>query len=761
MPLFRNMANRIPFVSSITQRVMAISLRTKMLILSGMVFLGFSVIVMLGSQLLRDVRIGGAGYVAIRNGQEALERIAYLKSDFNQIRVEYLSLVEETIPEIRKQRLEAIGGLNARVDRSFADIMTFLPEEQQKQLTSARDEWQVFTDNMSGKIMPVILEGDRELALERLQTIQKHRYERFVANLDVLIAMLNKRSEQTEQAIETMVAQRMLTMAVSGLLICSIVLALALVVSYLFVRPLRRATEFTRRISDGDLSGSLQVATRDEVGVLADNLNQMVRGLGILVSQIGEAARELSKVSKTVSSSSERVSSETEFQVKSIDYISSAMEKITTSTGAILGEVTSLSGANADTQASVAAMADATSEVVQHAELLKQLAATVTTSVAAISDSVKTLDTSLDSLGTKAGDTASSVSLLAESVTAVRHKAVLTFELAGQAYAEAILGKEAVHAAMSGMEKIRRSSRETGEVVGELSASAEDISAVLAVIDDITAQTALLSLNARIIATQSGGAGKAFSVVAEEFKSLSRRTAGSTVEISAKIERVREQILRAVKAITATETVVSEGEKLSRISGEALDKIVATALQTSNQMEAIVQATTLQSDESGVIKNAIHSVNETIGAVAAASRNLKQESAQISGAMERLNLMALQVVDAIVENNRAAEHITTAGAAVSAMIERIRTSCEAEAVESNHILCAVEEVRSAMHNNLLAAQSGQRAGAELLRHVAQLLEAVNVFKQHSSQQQPEPSVMQAPLPQVVLTPLLRAHNLSG
>jgi hypothetical protein len=75
-----------------------ISLRSKMLILTAIVFSGFIIVFILGSILVSDVKIGSARYIKIRDFHHALEKIALLKSDFNQVRVEYLTVVEESNP---------------------------------------------------------------------------------------------------------------------------------------------------------------------------------------------------------------------------------------------------------------------------------------------------------------------------------------------------------------------------------------------------------------------------------------------------------------------------------------------------------------------------------------------------------------------------------------------------------------------------------------------------------------------------------------
>jgi PAS domain S-box-containing protein len=221
-------------------------LRTKTLLLSGIVFIGICIILVFGSMLLRDIRIGGKAYTLIRNYQSSLEKIAYLKSDFNQIRVEYLSVVDENSIERRRQRLEAITALNNKVDRSFAEILALIPENNNKPLIAAKDEWKVFTDNMAGKIIPVILEGNRELAIERLQSIQKHRYERFVANLDILINSLNKLSDHTEQTAGDMVRERTTALIYICLVILSIIIILILIVSFEFKTEKERAEQYLR-----------------------------------------------------------------------------------------------------------------------------------------------------------------------------------------------------------------------------------------------------------------------------------------------------------------------------------------------------------------------------------------------------------------------------------------------------------------------------------------------------------------------------------
>jgi len=73
-------------------------------------------------------------------------------------------------------------------------------------------------------------------------------------------------------------------------------LLLAFVVSGLLVRPLRKTQKELERVAGGDLTGRVDVTTRDEVGHMAASLNTTIETVHDVVKQLSEDTARLSEL---------------------------------------------------------------------------------------------------------------------------------------------------------------------------------------------------------------------------------------------------------------------------------------------------------------------------------------------------------------------------------------------------------------------------------------------------------------------------------
>lgn len=111
-----------------------------------------------------------------------------------------------------------------------------------------------------------------------------------------------------------------------------VVLAVALVVGRLLymsiIEPLKRGVVFAKAIGDGDLTATVNVSQNDEIGQLANALQNMAEGLKKTVVSIEKNANELVASGSQLKDSSQKLSKGASEQAASAEEVSTAIEEM-------------------------------------------------------------------------------------------------------------------------------------------------------------------------------------------------------------------------------------------------------------------------------------------------------------------------------------------------------------------------------------------------------------------------------------------------
>jgi methyl-accepting chemotaxis protein len=165
--------------------------------------------------------------------------------------------------------------------------------------------------------------------------------------------------------------------------------------------------------------------------------------------------------------------------------------------------------------------------------------------------------------------------------------------------------------------------REAVVAMDAIAGSAQKISQIIGVIDEIAFQTNLLALNAGVEAARAGDAGRGFAVVASEVRALAQRSADAAKEIKGLISESTTQVDHGVKLVAET------GKSLERIMAQVGD-INGVVTQIAGGAEE--QATALQEVNTAV--NQMDQMTQQNAAMVeestAACHSLSQEAAQLS-----------------------------------------------------------------------------------------------------------------------------------
>ena len=262
-------------------------------------------------------------------------------------------------------------------------------------------------------------------------------------------------------------------------------------------------------------------------------------------------------------------------------------------------------------------------------------------------------------------------------------------------------GAHVVRQVIEGMERIARQVRNSSERIAELGKSSEQVSTIVAVINEIADQTNLLALNAAIEAARAGDQGRGFAVVADEVRKLAERTSQATQEIDEMIGKIQGDTRDVVASMEEGMRDVAQGTELASRSGEALEQIgrgvdevneLMAQLTVSSKEQAltsdqIVRATSEMNELVQLVTKAMGEQSQAVDVVSHSSEEMQQRVEQVSGAMREQQQAAEQSAGNMEEVNQLAQHAQAATREMDAATGQLAVKAE----ELKHLADSFED----------------------------------------------------------------------
>jgi methyl-accepting chemotaxis protein len=232
-------------------------------------------------------------------------QIAYLQIRLN---IRDMNLIART-PEEKVKYNENITQLKKQIEDIINQYSsTSLSKEEQDTVKKLAPAWKNYNDYLEQSIkltndnkteeFKQLLTGGFKQTGDELQSIIRD-----------LISINVKTAENTKSNAETLFTHsKTITIAI---IIVAMLLSVVLgyIISQIIARPLNRVVNLVGKVASGDLRETTDIDTKDEVGLLAKSINDMIVSLRTTVSAILASAESLSAASQQISASTEEIAS--------------------------------------------------------------------------------------------------------------------------------------------------------------------------------------------------------------------------------------------------------------------------------------------------------------------------------------------------------------------------------------------------------------------------------------------------------------------
>ena len=234
--------------------------------------------------------------------------------------------------------------------------------------------------------------------------------------------------------------------------------------------------------------------------------------------------------------------------------------------------------------------------------------------------------TSNDAQSEEIQNAAQEVEKMSVTMESMSRSALESSERARISAQSAKKGAEAVRNTIVGMNNTRHQIQDTSKRLKRLGESSQQINEIVNLIQDVTEQTNVLSLNASIQAAMAGEAGRGFAVVAEEVQRLADRSARASSEITELVKNIQQDANNAIASMEATTTEVVSGATMADEAGQALDEIEQISQQLLDTIEKVASEAT---EESAVAKTVTDRMNTLKAATEESDLSVSQVAATL------------------------------------------------------------------------------------------------------------------------------------
>ncbi|ELR97570.1 methyl-accepting chemotaxis protein [Gloeocapsa sp. PCC 73106] len=383
--------------------------------------------------------------------------------------------------------------------------------------------------------------------------------------------------------------QLIIILGSTALLLAGLATGIIFLLSQKLSQPLANLASKAQQVANGDLEVEANLEGTQETQFLAENFNNLVKQLKILIQEQRNFGQEKEQQTKALEQEIYQLLNEVE--------------------GALDGDLTVRASL---TSIEMSTVADLFNAIIDN---LKDIAVKVKDSTTQVSSSLEADQLLIQKLAEQAIEeveathhTLESVKEMSNSIEDIAENANRTAVLAQDTHTVTQQGASLMDETVDSILNLRTTIGDTAKKMKRLGESSQKISYVVSLIEEMALKTNLLAINASVEAHRAGEQGEGFRIVAEQVSALAEQSSTAAQQITTIVKEIQLENQEVSKTMEIGITQVVNSTNLVESTKQNLKKVLELSESINNLMQSISKTTVSQT----IISHTVRELMERI-----------------------------------------------------------------------------------------------------------------------------------------------------